>query len=509
MTRSHRTALLATVFLPLMVVTFWLVKVPLAQAQLASQEEPTRTPIPNLSLSDDYCLECHGQPGQTYPLQNGDLLDLYVPPELHRNSVHGQMGYACVQCHRQVGEYPHPPFQAADRRDATLQLNAVCQHCHSHQYEQAQDSVHALALAAGQRQAAVCVDCHTAHEVRRLNDPQTRRLLPDAHIWVPERCALCHNAIYQKYLTSVHGSALTQGNLDVPTCIDCHGVHNIEDPRTNYFRLRSPSICAHCHTNPQIMSKYGLSTEVLNTYVSDFHGTTTVIFERLAPDAPVNTPVCTDCHGIHDIVSTRDPESGLQMRGNLLARCQVCHPDADVNFPAAWMSHYIPSRERYSIVYFVNLFYQVFIPLTLGGMGLLVTMDLTRRLINRRRQRLAERQALLVEAPIPEEAIEIPALEASEETPALTTEEPSPLPAGDEPETLAVPVPPSEAQELLPTPSATPATEEPPPTSTPVPPSAEASEVEVAPPPDEPAEESPTSSEEESPSPDSKEAENG
>jgi hypothetical protein len=356
----------------------------------AEAESPTRTPVPNLSISDEYCLSCHGQPGQTFALDNGEQLDLYVPAELHQSSVHGRLGYACVQCHTDVGEYPHPPFKAADRRDVALQLNAVCQRCHNHQFELAQDSVHADAQLAGVREAAVCVDCHTAHEVRRLNDPQTHQLLPDAHTWIPERCALCHNAIYQKYKESVHGAALSQGNLDVPTCIDCHGVHNIEDPRTTYFRLRSPSICAKCHTDPKIMNKYGLSTQVLDTYVADFHGTTTVIFEKQAPDAQINTPVCYDCHGIHDISKTTEPKTGLQMRSNLLARCQECHPDANTNFPAAWMSHYIPSRERYSLVYYVDLFYKIFIPLTLGGMGALVLMDISRTLINRLRKRAAQ-----------------------------------------------------------------------------------------------------------------------
>jgi hypothetical protein len=100
--------------------------------------------------------------------------------------------------------------------------------------------------------------------------------------------------------------------------------------------------------------------------------------------------VCYDCHGIHDISKTTEPKTGLQMRSNLLARCQECHPDANTNFPAAWMSHYIPSRERYSLVYYVDLFYKIFIPLTLGGMGALVLMDISRTLINRLRKRAAQ-----------------------------------------------------------------------------------------------------------------------
>jgi hypothetical protein len=123
------------------------------------------------------------------------------------------------------------------------------------------------------------------------------------------------------------------------------------------------------------MDKYGISTDVLNTYVADFHGTTVTLFEQQSPDAPTNKPVCYDCHGVHDISWVTDPNTGIEMQQNLLVRCQKCHPDATSSFPSAWMSHYIPSPEHYSLVYYVNLFYKFFIPLVLGGMVALVGLD--------------------------------------------------------------------------------------------------------------------------------------
>lgn len=344
------------------------------------QGEESDSAVNPLSISDEVCLECHGEPGLEMTLENGETWELYVNPEEHANSIHGELGYACVQCHRSVGNYPHPPFSASDQRDATLQLNTACQYCHTHQAELNLDGVHAAALAEGKREAAVCVDCHGSHTVQRIYDPDTGEILPDARQWIPQTCAQCHSAIYEKYHDSVHGSALTEeGNPDVPTCIDCHGVHNIPDPTTAEFRLNSPEICAKCHTDPQVMTKYGISTQVMDTYVADFHGTTQVLFHQENPEQQFNKPVCFDCHGVHDIARADDPEKGLLVRKNLLLRCQVCHPDATENFPDAWLSHYIPSPEKYPVVYYVNLFYKFLIPTILGGMGLLVVLDISKR----------------------------------------------------------------------------------------------------------------------------------
>lgn len=341
------------------------------------QLQETQPPVQK-SISDDTCLGCHGEPGLTLELESGQNLVLFVPSDGYYDSVHGELGYACVQCHTTVGDYPHPPFQAEDLRDASLQLYEACQRCHLQQYTLTLDSVHADALVAGNRNAAICTDCHDPHLLKRLTDPRSGELLPRANEAIPRTCAQCHNAIYQKYLTSVHGSALVgEGNPDVPTCIDCHGVHSIADPTTSEFRLKSPEICAGCHTDPQLMEKYGLTTQVLSTYIADFHGTTVTLFQKQHPDQETNKPVCYDCHGVHDIPRTDDPQAGLQIRENLLVRCQLCHPDATAEFPDAWLSHYVPSPERNSLVYFVDLFYKIFIPGVLGGMAILVALDVS------------------------------------------------------------------------------------------------------------------------------------
>jgi hypothetical protein len=131
------------------------------------------------------------------------------------------------------------------------------------------------------------------------------------------------------------------------------------------------------------MDKYGISTNVVNSYVSDFHGTTVKLFEEQFPGQPTNKPVCTDCHGVHNISKVNNEQTGVSLKQNLLTKCQRCHPDATANFPDAWMSHYEPSPEHFPIVYYVNLFYKFFIPAVLGGMIFFILTDIYRRIANR------------------------------------------------------------------------------------------------------------------------------
>ncbi len=338
-------------------------------------------------LDNADCLLCHSKEGFTVELDSGEVLPLTIDPDAFEASTHGSSDVFCTTCHSDIDGFPHPERTTETLREVKLKYYTSCQQCHEEQFNLTLDSVHQKSLAAGNNNAAVCADCHNPHTQQQLTNKETGELLDYAHVNIPETCARCHSAIYDTYKQSVHGSALTEkGNLDVPTCIDCHGVHNIKDPTTATFRNSTPYLCAQCHTDPELMDKYGLSIDVLSTYVSDFHGTTVVLFEKTYPDQPTNKPVCTDCHGVHDIARAEDPSKGLAVRENLLVRCQTCHPGADVNFPDAWLSHYIPSPEKFPIVYYVNLFYKFFIPGVLVPMVVLVVLDFSRRMINRYRK---------------------------------------------------------------------------------------------------------------------------
>jgi hypothetical protein len=326
------------------------------------------------------CLECHGVADQQLTFPGGGGLSMTVDPKGWEASVHGSAGLDCTACHADHGEYPHPDRKEATPREYAIARSQVCQGCHEDQAKEFADGVHSELLHGGRREAAVCTDCHDPHAGRRLTDPDRKTLLPETRLAIPRTCARCHPAVYAEYEKSAHGAALLgEGNTDVPTCIDCHGVHKISDPRTARFRAGSPKICSSCHTDAARMKRYGLSTKVLETYVADFHGATVTLFEKTHADQETNKPVCYDCHGIHDIPHTKDPRKGIHVKANLLKTCQQCHPEATASFPDAWMSHYIPDQDRTPLVYWTGRLYQVLIPTTIGAMLLFVGSDFARR----------------------------------------------------------------------------------------------------------------------------------
>ncbi len=324
-------------------------------------------------VDNDYCLACHSQPGRTLSFENGDEISITVDRDAFHNSVHGAdnswQELACSDCHGRY-TYPHPAVGATSAREYTLTSNQVCEKCHEQNSEKNLDSVHGAALAEGNIEAAVCTDCHGAHDTQPPDEPRER---------ISHTCEKCHSTIFDRYAESVHGEALlADSNPDVATCIDCHGVHNIGDPTTDLARLNSPQLCAKCHADEALMAKYDISTDVFETYVADFHGKTVTLFDSDHPEAIPNEAVCFDCHGVHDIRAVDDPENGI--KANLLETCQQCHPNATANFSDAWTSHYVPSLQHSPLVYLVDTFYALVIPLTLGGLGFLIATDIFRRI---------------------------------------------------------------------------------------------------------------------------------
>ncbi len=333
----------------------------------------------NPIVPDEECLSCHATSNMLTELPSGEILYLTIDPEEYMEGKHSVVGYQCVQCHTDTTGYPHPEIKADTQREYTLQMYTLCNDCHEPMYNTTLDSTHQKALAGGNENAAVCTDCHGAHYTKSPGTPRSN---------IAKMCQQCHSEIFNQYQDSVHGGALLEeGDPNVPTCTDCHGVHDVAGPSSEEeFHLFSPLICAECHADEELMTNYGVSTHVFETYVSDFHGTTVILFEETTPDQETNKPVCVDCHGVHNMKEVDDPESKV-IKDNLLDTCQKCHPNASSNFPSSWLNHYQPTPNRHPLVYYVNLFYKILIPTTIGGMIIFIASDIRKKIATKLEQR--------------------------------------------------------------------------------------------------------------------------
>lgn len=252
------------------------------------------------------CLSCHAQPDWEMSLPSGDILNLSINYDVFRQSVHKDM--QCVECHVGYDKFPapHDKITAKDKREYMVGYHDTCQKCHKEQFALVTDSVHDQLFLEGNLDTPLCADCHQPHSQTHIDHLEVAP--EDGSIsWQAQMCADCHEVAFDEYKSSVHGQGLLSGeNQDMPDCVDCHSVHGICDPSLAKFRKTSVGTCANCHTDSEVMQKYGLETNVLDTYMV-FHGTTITLLEEYDPDSLTNKPTCYDCHGIHKVGSETPP----------------------------------------------------------------------------------------------------------------------------------------------------------------------------------------------------------
>lgn len=233
-TRQDATMNMKTVFTTLC----WLLVILLmAAGPLAAQEKPPADD------PDAKCLKCHSK-NLKKKLEDGETLSLKIAAEPFQQSVHRVIG--CTGCHRDVAKGKHPSrAPISSRRDYSLRHNKTCGQCHEAMHDDYSGSIHASLVAEGNPNAPICSDCHSSHSIQ----PQ---VVYDSSTGEP--CKKCHAEIYQAYAESVHGLAVTEGNvirhasIRAPVCGDCHSVHDVTAVAASEFLVKA---CLNCHETAQ------------------------------------------------------------------------------------------------------------------------------------------------------------------------------------------------------------------------------------------------------------------
>ncbi len=237
----------------------------------------------------DNCQECHA------------ALDgrLAAPAQAYARDVHRRAGFTCASCHGGDAQETDPGLAMSKQRGflgaiARTAIPKLCARCHS--------------------------DAALMHKYR----PQQR----------VDQLA--------QYLTSVHGQRLMKGDTAVATCSDCHGAHGIsevKDPQSPVHPLRLPQTCAGCHADAQHMRPYGLPTDQFEQYRQSVHWE--ALARRRDPSAPscaachgnhgatppeVNSmaAVCGTCHALVEDLYRQSPHRAAFEAGGR-GGCTVCH----------------------------------------------------------------------------------------------------------------------------------------------------------------------------------------
>jgi formate dehydrogenase gamma subunit len=239
---------------------------------------------------DESCLSCHGEAG----MKSDKGKSLSIDPARHAASVHGILG--CTDCHATIKEYPHP-----------AKIPKVqCSTCHADEASHVPNSVHGAL-------DVTCLSCHgDPHEVAAA--AQT----------APAKCAQCHADEVKEFRQSIHGQAAAAGDPDAPNCVSCHGsVHEIEassDGASRVAKKNLPDTCASCHSNPQFLSRHKIAfAHPVELYKQSVHG-------RAVVDGDGAAATCSDCHGSHGILPSRDARSKVN-HWNIATTCGQCHSE--------------------------------------------------------------------------------------------------------------------------------------------------------------------------------------
>ena len=161
----------------------------------------------------------------------------------------------------------------------------------------------ALIVVASAAPAAAdsCLDCHRKLDQPRLSDP-AKHFAPDIHARHGLGCVGCHG-----------------GNPDDPE-------ETAMDPergfRGSLMRNQIAEMCASCHANAAFMKRYNP-----RPYIFSVEEYRTSVHSKREEKGDHKVATCTNCHGVHGILSHKDPASPVFAR-NVPATCAKCHnPD--------------------------------------------------------------------------------------------------------------------------------------------------------------------------------------
>ncbi|HUL52072.1 MAG TPA: cytochrome b/b6 domain-containing protein [Opitutaceae bacterium] len=251
------------------------------------------------------CAGCHDDAGRKHAFH----------PRLARSPLPAGPDTACTGCH---GTHAVTRVKSVDFAFAAKLEVDACGQCHEATRDHFRASAHGRALAQAAPDAPDCLTCHR----QALASPVPGRSRLDLKLAQVALCESCHlkkptvagktllgTPFVASFDRSVHGAALARGQDAAANCVDCHGSHQMNLAMVAGSRISKPLIpetCAKCHG--KIAAEFESSV-----HASAFHR------------GNLDSPVCTTCHGEHDIRLHTDPRSPVYSKNVAQQVCASCH----------------------------------------------------------------------------------------------------------------------------------------------------------------------------------------
>lgn len=260
-----------------------------------------------LAQSSDECLLCHEDKSLTME-KNGKTISIFVDHSVIKESPHDKL--VCTACHIgfDPGNIPHKE-----------KINPVnCLACHSDAQAKHPFHITMLRTSIGDPSLlASCKRCHGTHNVVSMKTGTAKSRLKNT----VEMCGKCHAKEQFQYLASTHGQAVSRGVASAPDCISCHrsritGLAGSPDSAS--IKVSQEKVCLFCHLdNPDVRERVSPSAGFIAAYERSVHGSALLNGKAAAAN-------CVDCHGNHDIQREGERTSSVN-RAHIPSTCAKCH----------------------------------------------------------------------------------------------------------------------------------------------------------------------------------------
>ncbi len=265
------------------------------------------------------CVDCHsGFNGEDLPHKAGVNIHKVDCSSCHdiaafKGSIHGTKNVECYSCHTK-----HAILPASNMTNGRVEL---CMSCHSTgSVKQFTQGGHYKAYKTGNK--VNCVTCHgnNSHEIKKVAFNKFTET---------QLCNKCHVTHKTQFSVELHSRA---NQAEFPKCTSCHGSHLAA---VNRFSRNSQE-CMTCHMNPSIF--HPKDNEKLVNFIKTYQ---TSVHAGIQANG-VEAASCADCHGNHTAEGL-DASKNRVKRENINATCGKCHQDALKEFNAS--SHGLASKK--------------------------------------------------------------------------------------------------------------------------------------------------------------------